>query len=143
MQAREVSMIDAPTDLQPHTSQEPGRSATPLSILVVEDEWLIGEDLKLILEELGYKVLGPALTCSAALELIWTEKPDIALVDTQLGSETCEVVLDECRLRNVPVVISSGHDIAMMPEFCRDLPAVTKPYGRCELIERLAALTQV
>ena len=59
-----------------------------MKILIVEDEWLIGEDLKDRLEQLGHEVLGPALNCSAALELIFRTRPDLAVVDTHLGSET-------------------------------------------------------
>lgn len=43
---------------------------TTSKILIVED------NLKQALESLGHTVFGPALDCSAALELIWRDKPD-------------------------------------------------------------------
>lgn len=110
----------------------------PISILVVEDDWLIGDDLKATLQDMGYKVLGPAQNCSAALEIILNDRPHLALVDIQLGSETCEAVLDECRLQNVPVVISSGYHPEMMPDFCRDRPTVSKPVDMRQLSAALA-----
>jgi DNA-binding response OmpR family regulator len=41
-----------------------------LNILVLEDEWMIAETLKDYLEDLGHQVLGPAMTCAAALEML-------------------------------------------------------------------------
>ncbi len=99
---------------------------TRSKILIVEDEAHHGEQLKQVLEERGYRVLGPAPDCSAALELIWRERPDIAFVDTHLGSETCEAVLDECDLQDVPVIITSTEP-DQLPQFCGDRSGVGKP----------------
>jgi DNA-binding response OmpR family regulator len=99
-------------------------------VLVVEDEWLIAEDLKARLEELGLQVLGPAPDCSAALEILWSEKPDLAFIDTQLGSETCEVVLEECVHQGVPVIISTAHVAQLLPDYCKEFPLLTKPYDQ-------------
>jgi DNA-binding response OmpR family regulator len=95
-------------------------------ILIVEDEAHHGQALKQVLEGSGYRVLGPAPDCSAALELIWRERPDIAFVDTHLGSETCEAVLDECDLQDVPVIITSTN-VETLPAFCGDRGRVGKP----------------
>jgi len=100
-----------------------------MKILVVEDEWLIGEELKDQLEELGHEVLGPALNCTSALELIFRIRPDLAVVDTHLGSETCEAVLDELAAQEVPVLICSGHSENDLPEFARGFPLLAKPFN--------------
>ncbi|WP_051960977.1 response regulator [Devosia riboflavina] len=89
----------------------------PSRILVVEDNADQAKALKQALEDLGHTVLGPAPDCSSALELIWREKPDLAFVDTHLGSETCEVVLEECDQQAVPVIITSEED-GDLPDFC-------------------------
>jgi DNA-binding response OmpR family regulator len=101
-----------------------------LRILVVEDEWLIGEELKDQLEELGHEVMGPALNCAAALELVFRSRPDLAVVDTHLGSETCEAVLDELAAQAVPVLICSGHSEHDLPDFARGFPLLSKPFSR-------------
>lgn len=87
------------------------------SILIVEDDIQQAEVLKQALEALGHTVLGPARDCSSALELIWRERPDLAFVDTHLGSETCEAVLEECDHQSVPVVITIAEDDDF-PSFC-------------------------
>jgi DNA-binding response OmpR family regulator len=107
-----------------------------LNVLILEDEWLIAEVLKDHLEEMGHRVVGPAMTCAAALEVLFRERPDIAVLDTQLGADTCEVVLEECQRQGIPVVISSGHSSAALPLFASGLPSLSKPY-------ELGALTRV
>lgn len=86
-------------------------------ILLVEDDPGHAQALKTTLESLGHTVLGPAANCSSALELIWREKPDLAYVDTFLGTETCEAVLDECDLQQVPVIMIMP-DADQLPSFC-------------------------
>ena len=54
-------------------------------ILVVEDESIIGLELEGRLEDAGHEVLGPASTVSSALELAEAKRPDLALVDINLG----------------------------------------------------------
>ena len=40
------------------------------NILVVEDEWLIAIDIQMMIEDLGYHVVGPASSVAAAMSLI-------------------------------------------------------------------------
>lgn len=47
------------------------------TVLVVEDEFLIAIDLKLLLESRGWEVLGPAATVSDALLLLGDELPEV------------------------------------------------------------------
>jgi DNA-binding response OmpR family regulator len=106
-----------------------------VKILVVDDEPMIADYLEASLTEMGFEVSGTALTCAAALESIWQDKPDVALVDAQLGSETCEVVLDECAELGIKVIISTG--LFDVPEYCAGLPVLRKPYGAPDLAEAL------
>ena len=118
--------------------QETPSSTTSLTILVVEDEWLIGEELKDQLQSLGHTVLGPALNCAAALEIVFRTKPDLAVVDTQLGSETCEAVLDELSAQQVPVLICSAHLEHDLPAFARPYPLLSKPFAAFAVQQALA-----
>lgn len=95
-------------------------------LIVSEDRTGHGLALKEMLEGQGHSVLGPAPDCSSALEVLWRERPDLAFVDTHLGSETCEAVLDECDLQNVPVIITSA-SLTGMPGFVGDRGLLGKP----------------
>lgn len=55
-------------------------------ILVVEDNFIIGQELKSVLVELGYEVVGVAENLSLAKEFLKT-LPDLILLDIRLGSE--------------------------------------------------------
>lgn len=58
-------------------------------VLIVEDEFIIAQDLRMILEKLGYAVMGWAKSVSDALKKLETELPDIAMLDINLmGEET-------------------------------------------------------
>lgn len=56
-----------------------------VKILVVEDEIVIADNICMILEDLGYELLEPAIDYEEALETIEAEKPDMAILDIQLG----------------------------------------------------------
>jgi DNA-binding LytR/AlgR family response regulator len=58
-----------------------------IRILIVEDEFIIAEDLKLQLEKLGYSVTGIAKSYEKALSLISENEPDLLLVDIKLKGD--------------------------------------------------------
>lgn len=55
------------------------------SILIVEDEPLIAEDIQGYLEESGFSVTGIAHNGNDAIELLKIQKPDALLLDINLG----------------------------------------------------------
>ena len=108
-----------------------------VSVLIVEDDWFCGEALKLDLEQMGHRVIGVAQTGAAALEVLMLQRPDLVFVDTELGAETSEMVVDECRLQRIPTVICSGHAASQLPAFCAGLQAISKPYMLQHLADTL------
>jgi len=56
-------------------------------ILIVEDNLIVAEDIKEMLVEIGYEVVGIARTYERAIELSIDRKPNLALIDIQLASE--------------------------------------------------------
>jgi DNA-binding response OmpR family regulator len=113
---------------------------TALCVLVVEDEALIAEDLRTTLEGLGCEVLGPASNCEFALDLLKSVTPDIALVDTHLGSENCEAVVKECDRLGIAVVITSGLPKNELPDFCAGRDYVSKPFRDADIEEAIRAV---
>ena len=58
-------------------------------LLIVEDEFVIAQDLRTIVTNLGYAVIGQAKTVNEALAKIDEEKPDLVFLDIRLiGEET-------------------------------------------------------
>lgn len=56
-------------------------------VLVVEDEFIIAEDISETLRSLGYQVAGNATGYNEAIKLIDTQNPDIVLVDINLNEK--------------------------------------------------------
>jgi hypothetical protein len=56
-------------------------------------------------------VLGPASTVATALRLLEEdERPDVALLDVNLGSELVTPVTEALRARGVPFVLGSAYE---------------------------------
>ena len=97
-------------------------------ILVVEDEALIAMDLQALLEDAGYRVLGPANSSAAALALIDADAPDVALLDVNLGRSDAFGVASILTERKTQVIFLTGHTAHKLPPAHRHLPLVSKPY---------------
>ena len=119
-------------------SPRPARCA-PL-VLLVEDELLIALDLKLMLEQHGWRVLGPAATIRDALSLLeGGETPDVALLDVNLRGEMVTPLAQVLRSRHLPFVLASAYD---WPELTAlglaGVPNVGKPTSERRLLAALA-----
>ncbi len=114
-----------------------------LTVLVVEDDFLIALDLETTLERHGWRVLGPAPNVEEALRLLDAERPDVALLDINLGHETVTPVAVALRSLQVPFVLSSAFDptgVAGM-EVLAGAPKVGKPASERRLLSELAQAT--
>jgi len=66
-----------------------------IKILIVEDELIIAEDMRNILEKMGYAVTGVAMDAEEAIEFLNIEKPDLILLDINLGGKKDGIQLAE------------------------------------------------
>ena len=84
---------------------------TGARILIVEDEPLVGAMLAAEVESMGFRVLGPAVDLPSARALLRTGRPEVVLLDFDLGSGGSSQALAEemQRVWKIPVVIVSGH----------------------------------
>src|SRR5262245_21091033 len=108
----------------------------PLSgrcILVVEDQYLIADDIKRQLRNAGAKVVGPVAQVDAALSAMEEATIDIAVVDIHLGQETSLKVTTELTRRNIPFLIVTGYDSNAIDQNLQNAPRVEKPYGDTEI----------
>lgn len=84
--------------------------ATP-SILIVEDEVIVAEDVRRRLEEMGYIVSGVVARGDQAVAQVRRSHPDLILMDIGLkgtvdGIEAAKMVLDE---EDIPIVFASAY----------------------------------
>ena len=60
---------------------------TPQSILVVEDESVVAQDIQNSISRIGHEVAGWATTAEEAIALAEENHPDLVLMDIRLGGE--------------------------------------------------------
>jgi CheY-like chemotaxis protein len=106
-------------------------------ILLVEDDGLVGLDMKTTLEGAGYDVLGPVATLAAALAVITATKLDAALLDVNLSGEKSYALADALTARGIPFIITTGYSIDDLPDrYGQDL-VLSKPFSPKDLLRCL------
>ena len=80
-------------------------------ILIVEDERIVGDDIKMIVQRLGYTVSGIAFSGEEAIKKIEKMQPDLVLMDIVLEGEMSGIDAAEIiRSRfNIPVVYLTAY----------------------------------
>ena len=64
------------------------RGSLPVRVVIAEDEAIVRLDLKEIMEEEGYEVVGETGRGDEAVELVRTHRPDLAILDIKMpGSD--------------------------------------------------------
>ena len=115
-------------------------TATPIKVLVVDDESPIRKLLRTGLGTQGYQTLD-APNAKAALELM-ADKPDLVILDLGLPDMQGLDLLRQIRARreDVPIVVLSSRGDETAKVEALDLGAddyVTKPFGMEELLARI------
>ncbi len=100
-----------------------------MTVLVVEDEFIVAYDMQMMLEDQGARVLGPAATLAHAHQLLEKESPTVAVLDVNLGGEFVFPLTDELRAKEVPYVFATAYadDDRLFPAETRHAPRLPKP----------------
>jgi response regulator NasT len=113
-------------------------SQTPLRVLIAEDEALIRLDLKEMLEEEGYAVVGEVGDGQAAVDLAGQHHPDLVILDVKMpvldGISAAEQIAAE---HIAPVVILTAFSQRELVERARDAGAMAylvKPFTKADLV---------
>ncbi len=82
-----------------------------VKILIVEDELIIAEDMRAMLEDLGYEVVGVTADPQEAKRLIAATMPDIAMLDITLGTQQLGLELGRDIVENhkIPFIFCTSH----------------------------------
>ena len=96
-------------------------------IMIVEDEWIIANDIQNSLVDLGYMVTSIAATGEKAIKQAVEEKPDLVLMDIMLkgdmnGIEAAKVIRGE---HGIPIIYLTAYDNQYLVELAKQ----TDNYG--------------
>jgi AmiR/NasT family two-component response regulator len=107
-------------------------------VIIAEDEAIIRLDLKEILEEEGYEVVGETGRGDEAVELASQVGPDVVILDIKMpvmdGLTAAKIIADE---RMSAVLILTAFSQRVLVEEARDAGALAylvKPFQRTELV---------
>jgi len=110
----------------------------PRRILVVEDECIVAFDLTIVLEDLGYAVVGTATSSDEALRVADAQYPDLVLMDINIAGHTDGVHAGRLLTarHHVPLVyLTANVDTATLGRALATEPAgyLVKPYNEHSL----------
>ncbi len=113
-----------------------------IKILIVEDEPLVAHDIASTLTGINYAVCGIAYSVSKALFYLETTRPDIVLLDINLGTETDGISLAETirQQYHIPFVFLTAYADASTLErakHTRPMGYLVKPYEERALFATL------
>ena len=106
--------------------------------MVVEDEYMMADDLRRDLERVGAQVVGPVPSVADALKILaQADTLDGAILDVNLRGEKAYPVADALRERGVPFVLATGYEQWALPEAYKDVPRCDKPVDLRHLVRAL------
>jgi len=96
------------------------------NILIVEDQFIVANDLRIMLQRAGYQICGIAPSVAKALDLIAAKKPDWILLDIFLqGTKTGLDLAGQLREMDIPFIYISANTNQGILEAAKS----TEPYG--------------
>lgn len=110
-------------------------------ILIVEDEFIVANNLRLILEEAGYTIGGIAASATEAHECIRQNKPDLVLLDIRLKGKMSGIdIARKLRADNIPFIyLSANANQSILEEAKTTEPNgfLVKPFRQKDLLVSL------
>ena len=111
---------------RPKAPERP-RSLAGKHLLMVEDEFLVGEMAKKTLEQLGARVSGPYARLADGIAAAKSERFDGALLDFNLAGELAEPLADLLLARGVPFAFVTGYQRDSIDRRYANVPLLQKP----------------
>ena len=109
-------------------------------ILVVEDEYMIADDMQRELEALGAEVVGPAGSLGEAMNMLQHAEVDLAVIDVNLGGEKAFPLADALQARDLHFVFTTGYDQTVLPPRFDNFRRLEKPITPAGAIRAIAEL---
>jgi len=108
-------------------------------ILIVEDDYLIAQELAMSFKQAGARVVGPVGSVTSALEVLRGDLPHAAVLDVLLGGETACPVAEFLSEHDVPFVFATAFRSVVPPPY-RGVKIFEKPVALPELTRSVAEL---
>ncbi len=96
-------------------------------IMIVEDEWTVAEEIKMVLQSFEYTVTSMSSSGEEAIQNAEKDKPDLVLMDIVLEGEMDGIeAANEIRSRfNIPIIFLTAYT----DEKILERASITEPFG--------------
>lgn len=111
-------------------------------VLVVEDEWLIANELEQELNEAGFSIVGPVGSVEGALAAIEAGQIDAAVLDVRLQSEDSYPVAERLQERDIPFLFITGYSSGDIADRYRSHACLQKPFSSRGLLEAVTGMLE-
>ncbi|OIN92370.1 MAG: hypothetical protein AUJ20_07980 [Comamonadaceae bacterium CG1_02_60_18] len=112
-------------------------------ILIVEDEVIVARDIAQQLQGLGYTVTGITAQGEQAIDLATQQKPDLVLMDIQLGGvmdgiAAAQIIRTQCAIPVIFLTAFAADDVLDRAKLTEPFGYILKPFTERELSTVLA-----
>lgn len=113
--------------------------AAPVRILIVEDDFLVADQIAAALEEVGYEVVGIAISAEEALEMAQVRPPALVIMDVRLVGmrDGIDAAIELCRNHGIRCIFATAHrdpEAVHRAEAAAPLGWLQKPYTMASLV---------
>ncbi len=109
-------------------------------VLVVEDEYLVADDVAGALRGAGAAVVGPYGSYERAARALREERFDCAVLDVNLRGQESTPLAQSLEEARVPTLVVTGYSRDALPDSLRHAPRLEKPVNAREVPRALAFL---
>jgi DNA-binding response OmpR family regulator len=113
-----------------------------LRVLIVEDEFLLADDLRRALASQGAQVVGPTADEETALKLLNLEACDCAILDINLQGKPSFKIARSAQAKGIPAAFTTGYDQDVVPAELESVEHFEKPFDMPTLVGFVARVTR-
>jgi two-component SAPR family response regulator len=96
-------------------------------ILIVEDEYLVAQETRRMLEKCGAHVVGPVSNLADGTDYTRNGQVDAAILDIKLDEELVFPLADLLDSLAIPFVFATGHEASILPDRYKGYILCEKP----------------
>lgn len=99
-----------------------------LRVMIVEDEFIIADEIAGIVSDNGHEVMGPYASVESAMVALSKESvPDLAILDANLRGKSSAPLAEKLRELGVPLCVCTGYRSEDLRSMFGDVSILQKP----------------
>jgi len=102
-------------------------TGTKLRVMIVEDEFIIADEIAMIVEGAGHAVIGPVASVEDATAMLGTDRPDFAIIDANLRGQSSSPLARSLAGMEIPFCVCTGYRLDDLQPAFGDVAVIQKP----------------